>query len=62
MARNVVLALGALAWTVLAVSMIVLYSIGHWVAPTITIIAGMGYIAMRLIATRLVRKPSTEAA
>lgn len=62
MARNVILALGALAWTVLAVSMIVLYSVGHWVAPTVTIIAGMGWVAIRMVQLRLVRRRVAEAA
>lgn len=62
MARNVVLALGALMWTVLAVSVIALYGVGHWMPPTITIIVGVAWVTMRLIHLRLNRRHLAEAA
>lgn len=62
MSRNVILAIGALVWTVLAVSALALYSVGHWMPPTITIIVGVAWIAVRLTRLRLIRRHSTETA
>ena len=62
MARNVVLALGALMWTVLAVSAIALYGIGHWMPPTITIIVGVAWVALRMLRLRQIRRHPVEAA
>ena len=47
MARSLVLAIGVLMWAVVVVSIVALYAIGHWVAPTITIMVGVPMITIR---------------
>ena len=62
MSRNVMLAVGALSWTILIVSVIALYAIGHWISPTITIVLGVAWVTIRVPRLRMIRRQATEAA
>ena len=47
MARSLILAVGVVLWAVVAISMIYLYSIGHWIAPSVTLMVGAPMMAIR---------------
>jgi uncharacterized membrane protein YjjP (DUF1212 family) len=59
MARSLVLAIGVLMWAVVAVSILYLYSIGHWIAPTVTIVVGAPMIAIRAYVWQRRMSPAT---
>ena len=47
MARSLILAIGVFMWAIVAIGMVYLYSIGHWVSPTVTILVGVPVMAIR---------------
>ncbi len=62
MARNVIIAIGAISWTFLIGRLIAFYAAGEWMPPTITILVGVAWVTMRVARPRMIRRQSTEAA
>jgi len=56
MARNLMIALGVVLWGTFAVAAISLYLIGHWVAPTVTLMVGVPLLTVRLMQRRALQK------
>jgi hypothetical protein len=56
MARNVMIALGAILWGIFAAAAISLFLVGHWIAPTITLMVGVPLVGLRLMQRRALKK------
>ena len=52
MARYLMIALGVVLWGTFAVAATSLYMIGHWMAPTITLMVGVPLVTIRVIQRR----------
>ncbi len=52
MARSLMIALGVVLWGTFAVAAIALYLIGHWIAPTVTLMVGVPLMAIRVMQRR----------
>lgn len=52
MARILMVALGVVLWGTFAIAATSLYLIGHWVAPTVTLMIGVPLLAYRLMPRR----------
>jgi hypothetical protein len=53
MSRNLILATGALLWGAFAVDAIIHFGTGDWIAPTVAMIVGATWIALRRMQRRL---------
>jgi hypothetical protein len=53
MSRNLILAIGALLWGAFAVDAIIHFGTGDWIAPTVAMIVGATWIALRRMQQRL---------
>ena len=52
MARNLIIAMGAVLWVTFAVAATALYLMGHWIAPTVTLIVGVPLVTARVMHAR----------
>jgi hypothetical protein len=62
MARNLMIAVGVVLWGTFAAYATALYLIGHWIAPTVTLIVGVSLMAIRAMQHRTARRRPVEAA
>ena len=56
MARNLMIAMGVVLWGTFAVEATSLYLIGHWMAPTVTLMVGVPLVAIRVMHHRSPQK------
>ena len=61
MNRNLLIATGVVLWGTFAIAATSLYLIGHWMAPTVTLLVGVPLLAIRAMQHRTARRRLVEA-